>query len=258
MRILTVGNSFSDDATSYLYEIAKSAGVDENLYLGNLYVGGCSLDAHIKFFKENEGAYEYRTNVGDGWKTKYGATIFDGLLDGEWDLISFQQASGFSGKATTYEDLEELMELVRSKVGEKPIFAWHMTWAYAQNSQHPHFVEYENSQEKMYGAIVSAVKKKIFKNPKISKIAPCGTAIQNARNTCLGGFGEDLTRDGFHLDLNIGRYIAGLTLAKAFIGVDLSKVTFVPELVTEDMRKIAIDCVQKAFEKMFSETQIEL
>ncbi len=258
MRILTVGNSFSDDATSYLYEIAKSAGADENLYLGNLYVGGCSLESHIKFFKENEGAYEYRTNDSNEWKTKFESTIFDGLLDGEWDLICFQQVSGLSGKVETYADLEELMELVRSKVGEKPVFGWHMTWAYAQNSTHADFVRYDNSQEKMYGDIVSAVKKKILKNPKISKIAPSGTAIQNARNTCLGGFGEDLTRDGYHLDKNIGRYIAGLTLAKAFIGVDLRKVTFAPELVTEDMRKIAIDCVEKAFEKMFAESQIEL
>ena len=43
LKILTIGNSFSDDTMQYLYKVAKSAGV-EKIKLGNLYIGGCSLD----------------------------------------------------------------------------------------------------------------------------------------------------------------------------------------------------------------------
>ena len=45
LRILAIGNSFSTDSMQYLYQIAKNAGVEE-IVLGNLYYGGCSLDEH--------------------------------------------------------------------------------------------------------------------------------------------------------------------------------------------------------------------
>lgn len=46
MKILAIGNSFSQDATRYLQDIAASAG--ENLFVRNLYIGGCSLEMHAK------------------------------------------------------------------------------------------------------------------------------------------------------------------------------------------------------------------
>jgi hypothetical protein len=85
---------------------------------------------------------------------------------------------------------------------------------------------------------------------EIKKVAPCGISIQNARNTGLNGVGNELTRDGFHLDLTVGRYIAGLTLAKVFLGVDIEQVTFKPDGVTEEMKENAISCVLQATESL--------
>ena len=51
MKILAIGNSFSQDATRYLQDIAASAG--ENLFVRNLYIGGCSLEMHAKNITEN-------------------------------------------------------------------------------------------------------------------------------------------------------------------------------------------------------------
>ena len=45
VKILAIGNSFSDDAMEHLAVILKGAGV-ENISLGNLYIGGCSLETH--------------------------------------------------------------------------------------------------------------------------------------------------------------------------------------------------------------------
>ena len=45
LKILTIGNSFSDDTMEYVWNIADSLGV-EDIYLGNLYLGGCTLDTH--------------------------------------------------------------------------------------------------------------------------------------------------------------------------------------------------------------------
>ncbi len=44
MNILAIGNSFSQDATRYLYDIALSDNV--NIKVVNLYIGGCSLELH--------------------------------------------------------------------------------------------------------------------------------------------------------------------------------------------------------------------
>ena len=44
LRILAVGNSFSEDATYYLHQILEIAGVENQVV--NLYIGGCSLEKH--------------------------------------------------------------------------------------------------------------------------------------------------------------------------------------------------------------------
>ena len=52
MKILAIGNSFSTDCMQYLYDIARSGGVEE-IVLGNLYYGGCSLAQHLGFAKSD-------------------------------------------------------------------------------------------------------------------------------------------------------------------------------------------------------------
>ena len=45
IRVLAIGNSFSEDAVEqYLYELGQDAGVD--FVIGNLYIGGCPLQRH--------------------------------------------------------------------------------------------------------------------------------------------------------------------------------------------------------------------
>ena len=79
------------------------------------------------------------------------------------------------------------------------------------------------------------------------KVIPSGTAIQNAREV----MGDVLNRDGFHLDYAIGRYIAGLCVVKALVGLDIDNVTFAPEGVNGEQRKIAIAVANAACERPF-------
>jgi hypothetical protein len=44
MKILSIGNSFSQDAQRYISKIAAARG--EELYTKNLHIGGCSLERH--------------------------------------------------------------------------------------------------------------------------------------------------------------------------------------------------------------------
>ena len=45
LKILCIGNSFSQDTTAYVAEIAKAIGY-EDVVIANLYIGGCPICKH--------------------------------------------------------------------------------------------------------------------------------------------------------------------------------------------------------------------
>ena len=250
VKLLAIANSFSDDCMEHVYGILQSLGV-EDIQLGNLYIGGCSLATHCNNLRGDLPAYEYRTNETGVWNNTLEYKMGDAIDLKEWDFIFTQQCSGYSGTAETYDDLDELLAYVKGKAKGNPKYGWQMTWAYAQDAIHPAFVDYDNSQQKMYECILDAVQTKILPKKDIAVI-PSGTAIQNARLV----WGDVLTRDGFHLDLGVGRYIAGLCVEKALVGLDIDNGTFAPEGVTDEQRKMAIAFANAACEKPFERTDI--
>ena len=241
LKILTIGNSFSDDTMQYMYQIAKAAGY-EDITLGNLYIGGCSLDTHANNAKNNKGAYEYRRNNSGSWVTTPSFKMDDAIAEQDWDFISLQQASGSSGKAETYSELSYMISHVR-ELAPNAKLVWNMTWAYQQNSDHGEFYKYNNSQTFMYESILSAVKDRVVPQEEISLIVPNGTAIQNARTSYLG---DTLTRDGFHLTLDMGRYTAGLTFFYAITGRSIENLSYMPAGVDKNLQKIAIESAMNA------------
>ena len=59
VRILAIGNSFSQDAVEqYLHELAEAEGI--STIIGNMFIGGCSLERHVKNARDNAPAYAYR------------------------------------------------------------------------------------------------------------------------------------------------------------------------------------------------------
>ena len=236
LKILTIGNSFSDDTMEYVYKIAKSAGV-EKIKLGNLFIGGCSLNTHVTNAKENKPAYDYRTNSADAWRNTPSYRMKDAIESENWDYISLQQASGSSGIEDTYSNLQFMIDYVKELAPDSKL-VWNMTWAYQQNASHADFPKYENSQIKMYESILNAVENKVLSNEAIYKVVPNGTAIQNARTSYVG---DTLTRDGFHLSLDLGRYIAGLTFFCTVTEISVEDVTYSPDGVDENLRKVAAE-----------------
>lgn len=243
LKILTIGNSFSDDAMEYVANIALDLGI-KNVKLGNLYIGGCSLSKHYNNAIKDLAAYEYRTNNGSGWKNKTGTSISQALEDEDWDFISLQQNSGDSGISDSYSPyLEDLIEYLTYSANENAKFVFHMTWAYQQNSTHQEFVKYNKKQITMYEAILNAVDEKVRSNSDITQVIPTGTAIQNARTSFVG---DNLTRDGYHLTMDFGRYVAGLTFVKQLTGLNIDNLTYAPQNVDEAYKKVAIESANNA------------
>ena len=62
MKILAIGNSFSQDATTYIEDIANSMGI-EDITAANLYIPGCPLTKHAENLKTDELEYEYHRKL---------------------------------------------------------------------------------------------------------------------------------------------------------------------------------------------------
>src|SRR5690606_11827235 len=125
------------------------------------------------------------------------------------------QASPLSGQYTVImESLPELVQYVREKVGPQTQFVYHQTWAYQTGADHPGFANYDRNQQVMYKAIVD-VAKKVSKLGYFKYIIPAGTAIQNARSSSLG---DTFNRDGYHLNLDYGRFTAACTWYERIFG----------------------------------------
>ena len=230
LKILAIGNSFSVDAMeNYLYDILKSADYDQ-VILGNLYIGGCSLDTHWSNISTGQAAYEFRKNDDNGtWVKTQNYTALTALQEENWDIITIQQASPDSGNPDTYTNLQNIVNWInQNKTKDSARVLWHMTWAYQQNSDHSGFAYYGNNQMTMYNAIIDTAENTAMKVSGIDGIIPSGTAIQNLRTS---GLGDTLTADGYHLSDTYGDYTAALTWYRAITGESLDLVTYWPESV---------------------------
>ena len=223
MRVLSIGNSFSVDAQTYLNRIFESAG--EKVYLGNLYIGGCPLSKHMANIESGDEAYNYYVNTVDvGF-----SDIKTALADGKWDYITLQQASGFSGLWESYENtLAPMYNYVKSLTPEGEIVI-HETWAYEKTSTHPHFEWYGNDQKKMH-SMLKACYERAAKEIG-ARIIPVGNAVAYLRENAafdVDKGGVSLSRDGFHLSFVMGRYLAAAVWYGFFTGKDVRLNSFVP------------------------------
>ena len=129
IKVLAIGNSFSQDAVEqYLHELGEAEGI--TMIIGNMFIGGCSLERHVQNIRNNAPAYAYRKVEKDGEKTETRSmTIEKALADEKWDYISVQQASPLSGIYDSYKaSLPELVNYIRERIGKETVLMVHQTW----------------------------------------------------------------------------------------------------------------------------------
>ena len=219
LKILCIGNSFTDDATNRLPKIIQSAGLND-IYIGHLIAGNASLKQYYDSYMKNISIGTYQvTNDQMKWKTiSENYTLKQALQYEDWDIITFQQVSHEAGRLQSYEPvLSSLIDVAKYECrNSKPVIACQIPWAYGTGCKEKGFGKYEYNQLKMYKSIIDATRV-IVKQSNIDIIIPVGTAIQNLRNTNLNNPPLDITRDYRHLDQGIGRYTASCTLFQALI-----------------------------------------
>jgi hypothetical protein len=225
LKILGIGNSFTDDGMQYLPDLLKSAGIG-NVTLGKLVLGGCSLERHHRLYHSGEAAYNYQKSFPgkNSWEdVKKQCTFTEAVADENWDVIVIQQVSSNAGIYATYQPyLKELIDAMVTHCSNAGVsLAWQMTWAYGTASTHEGFANYHRDQTEMYRAITQTVQTMIA-DTGIDIVIPSGTAIQNLRTTQVNNPPLDLTRDGYHIDLGAGRYTLACTWFQALIAPCLS------------------------------------
>ena len=218
MNVLCIGNSFSQDATRYLHQISN-----DEIFVRNLYIGGCSLETHWNNIVGARADYEWQKN---GRMLKM-MSINDALTKKRWDVITVQQVSHFSGMAETYEPfLTNIIEFIKEKCPKAKI-VFHRTWAYDDKSTHGGFVNYDNNREKMIDAIIKT--SDFFAKKHSLDVIPNGEAVEEARKLPEFQGERNICRDGFHLSLDYGRYLAGLTMYGFLTGNDTTLVIYEPD-----------------------------
>lgn len=225
IKVLAIGNSFSQDATHYLSQIAQADGVEMKVM--NLYIGGCSLERHWKNVQNDSKDYLLEEN---GYSTERYVSIKEALDMDEWDYIVTQQASHDSGMIETYEPyLENLCKYLRDEKPKAKLLLQE-TWAYESDSMHPGFPRYDSCQETMYERLKAAYYEEADKNDL--KLIPCGDVIQSLRKIdpfIYGYGGMSICRDGFHMNVIYGRYLLAATWYKVITGNNISENSYVPK-----------------------------
>lgn len=242
IKVLAIGNSFSEDAVEqYLYELCKAMG--DSLVIGNAYIGGCEIDRHLDNLTSGKNDYAYRKIIGGKKTSKEKTALPEIITDEPWDIISLQQASHYSGQKHKYANLPALKKGVMDMMPNKDAeIVWHKTWSYAKSSNHDGFKNYGRSQKAMNDSIDAAVKEKVLP-AGITRIIPSGDAVKIARNL----IGESLTRDGFHLSYEEGRYIAACVWAEFLTGKSVVGNPWHPADLTPQMALAAQLAAHAAF-----------
>jgi hypothetical protein len=224
VKILAIGNSFSQDAMAYLHKIAACGGIETKAV--NLYIGGCSLQTHWENIEKNLSAYSYELNGASSGRM---VSIDEALKEESWDFITLQQASHDSGIPETYYPyIRELSVHVGKCVpGARQLI--HQTWAYDIGSEHPAFSRYHNDQNEMYAALTMAYASAAA--DLHLELIPCGRVIQELRRDPLFDVengGQTLCRDGFHMHIVYGRYAAAAVWYEKLLQKSILDNTFAP------------------------------
>ncbi|MDR3710989.1 MAG: DUF4886 domain-containing protein [Capsulimonadaceae bacterium] len=258
IRLLTIGNSFADNAAHYMSDVAAAAGYKLVLYRAN--IGGCSMERHWKHVQAHEAnpadpAGVPFTNPQTG-KKEFG--LKEALQSAPWDYVTIQQYSALSDKIDTYRPYaSELCDYIKKYAPTAEVLVYE-TWAY--RSDDPKFKS-GNSAEDMY-RIISTNYRTIASELHL-RVIPVGDAFHLASITpgyqftpdALFDFkaavppalpdqthslnvgwtwrkdpktnGEKLQFDGHHAN-QAGEYLASLVFVERLTGVSSIGNTFVP------------------------------
>lgn len=213
IKILTIGNSFADNACLYLDSITNSVSGCE-IIITKANIGGCSLEQHATLIQQCEEDLTLKP-----YKT---FTLKEIIMQDEYDYVTIQQVSHQSFKQESFQPhADTLFNFIRRHAPGATIII-HQTWAYSKTCHR--FEEWELSREKMHKGLVENYTK-LAARYNIG-ILPSGSAFyasyEKNPEIYLWSWG-----DGFHANQN-GCYLAGSVWFGTLFGESPNKIKYVP------------------------------
>lgn len=213
IRILTIGNSFADNACEYLKEITESVDGYE-IIIGKANIGGAPMDKHTDLIKQSE--------EDPSFKPYNGKTLKDWLVEDQWDVVTIQQVSHKSFKEETYHPYsDELVEYIKKYAPQAKIYI-HETWAYAPDCNR--LDEFGITSKEMYKGLKKNYK--ALSNYFDFPVLHSGDAFYRAHKAN----GIDLwnSTDRFHANMN-GKFLAATVWFSELFGESPERIQFIPE-----------------------------
>jgi hypothetical protein len=152
VKLLTIGNSFSANATHYLGDLAKAGG--HTLVHQPLVIGGASFQVHAEKAQKHEADPKDKAGLYTS-----GRGLKENLELQKWDYVTIQQASIKSHDFTTYQPSAGWLRDYVSKHAPQAKLLVHETWEYRKDD--PRFTKPGDlkSQEEMYTGLRAAYDK---------------------------------------------------------------------------------------------------
>jgi hypothetical protein len=186
VRLVTIGNSFSGNATRFLGDLAKARG--HVLVHTPMSVGGASMEVHWTKIQANEKDPKDAAGL-------YGTKSLSKVLESEaWDVVTIQQASIKSHDVSTYRPFASQLQAYVKARAPKAELLLHQTWAYRIDD--PRFTAPKgepSTREAMYQGLREAYAT-IAKELGVRRI-PVGDAFQLAETDPEWAFKPDAAFD---------------------------------------------------------------
>lgn len=176
IRLLTVGNSFSANATRHLPGLVKAAG--KTLHHTSLVIGGASMEVHYQKALLHEASPADPKGLYSNKKS-----LRDWLQAGPWDVITIQMASIKSHDLENYRPSARQLYDYLKKYAPTAEVVIHQTWAYRVDD--PRFTKPSGkpgepaTQQAMYEGLTHAYNT-IAKELGDLRIIPSGDAFHLA------------------------------------------------------------------------------
>lgn len=226
IKILCFGNSFTQDAFAYVPFILKNIAPELDVTIGIAYISGCTLQQHYVNFTGKDTIADGRTwtpkeyvfykNINAGaWVYTYSG-LDNILADDDWDIVTFQQSSGYSIR--DYDKyykpyINKLHEFLLTRLGRDVSIAWNLV--------HSAYPDSETVLQENWCKIMENTQK-VVNNTNTTIVFPYGTAIQNLRTlSFINNVGDTkfLLADTAHLQDGLGclcaAYVNALVILKA-------------------------------------------
>ena len=179
LRVLMIGNSFSLSVMRELPNIADAQN-EYALDITSMYIGGCSLERHIREYekaKENPEHRPYKIDryvTGRGRLKRVPGNLIDMLDARKYDIVTIQETSPRSMAKNGWDMYgDKLVAIVREKQPQAKLLL-HQTWSYRIDA--PLLKKWKVSQREMFTRVrnIYADRAKHFD----CGVIPMGEAVQ--------------------------------------------------------------------------------